>query len=119
MNIVMYGFEPDTVRDIAEEYGFVLCCRYEDFRRSENGMLLQCRVSSEAEGRELMRALEDFADDIDTVIAALPQESGDIIHYCPQPWKLFAIDVSDEEPEYEIGRIIESHLGLICAHEGI
>ena len=119
MNIVMYGFEPDTVRDIAKEYGFTLCSRYDDLRRSENGILLQCGVSSEEESRELMRALDDFADDIDTVIAALPHGSGDIIRYCPQPWKLFAIDTSDEDPEYEIGRIIASRLGLICAHEGI
>ena len=67
----------------------------------------------EVEDKETaIKALEDSADNIDTVIAS------DAVTCCMQPWKFFTIDASDE-PEYEIRRIIESHLGLICAHEGI
>ena len=112
MNIVMYGFELDTVRGIAEEYGFTLCGSHRDFGRTGNRIFLQSRRLSAAEEYEFIKALEDSADNIDTVIAS------DAVTCCMQPWKFFSIDASDE-PEYEIRRIIESHLGLICAHEGI
>ena len=118
MNIVMYGFELDAAWDILEKYGFTLCRNHTDFDRTGNGILLQSRISSEEEKYEFFNSWEDFADNIDTVIVPLSEGMSDVGHCCTQPWKLFVIDTSDE-PEYEISRIIESHLGLICAHEGI
>lgn len=70
MNIVMYGFELKTVRGIAEEYGFTLCGSHRDFGRAGNRILLQSRRLPAAEEYEFIKALEDSADNIDTVIAS-------------------------------------------------
>ena len=43
------------------------------------------------------------------------------VHYCSQPGRFFSVsgEAGEEALEYELTRIVETRLGLVCAHEGV
>lgn len=62
-------------------------------------------------------------DDVDAVIVCGLEtcDAASTVQYCSPQGKFFSVNGSDDEEtlEYELVRIIETQLGLVCAHEGI
>ncbi|MBP3356837.1 MAG: hypothetical protein J6K95_06745 [Rikenellaceae bacterium] len=119
MNIVMYGFGMNDVRPLAERYGFSLC---DSFESLENGhrILLQEELATREKQLTFFENMADYDRLIDAVICVPNCASASTVYYCSRPDKFFTVDAGGEDPDYtthELVRIIETQLGLLCAHE--
>ena len=113
MNIVLYGISEELAQRTAMHYGFALCRPFETGTEEENRFWLQPRLENEEE----LLATETPMGDFNAVL------------YATRTDKLFTLGtatggavnnaVSDQTPEYELARIIETQLGRVCAHEGL
>lgn len=118
MNLVLYGFPAPIARSLADRYGFVPCSAFEELE-GEGNLLLQADLTSGDEQLAFLQRMERYADRIDAVIA-VPCETLSTVYYCSQPGRFFTVGADDEQTQqYELSRIIETSLGMICAHEGI
>ena len=97
MKIVFYGIPEEEVRRLAGRYGFGLCRSF-----GAAGLLPRYGASVDA-------VVVSCADDFSAV------------HYCSQPGRFFSVsgEAGEEALEYELTRIVETRLGLVCAHEGV
>ena len=104
MNIVLYGISEELAQRTAMHYGFALCRPFETGTEEENRFWLQPRLET-------------------------PMGDFNAVLYATRTDKLFTLGtatggavnnaVSDQTPEYELARIIETQLGRVCAHEGL
>lgn len=117
MNMIICGIGEEAVRAVAERCACRVCS---DFGRlaEGNNLVLQPHPASDAERLELFERMSANADRIDAVIVA-SGEHFSAVHYSSEPGKFFTVDASDDGAEYELQRIVETQLGLLCAHEGI
>ena len=100
MKIVFYGIPEEEVRRLAGRYGFGLCRSFGEFVAGGGRKMLLQPVDA---------VVVSCADDFSAV------------HYCSQPGRFFSVsgEAGEEALEYELTRIVETRLGLVCAHEGV
>ena len=57
---------------------------------------------------------------VDAVVVSCADDFS-AVHYCSQPGRFFSVsgEAGEEALEYELTRIVETRLGLVCAHEGV
>lgn len=118
MKILLYGV-PDTVAArAAGRYGFRLAASLDD-EGGESGILLPVRpVRSPAALLALYNALIAREAEIDAVVVcnASACDTCNTVRYCSPQGKFYTLSGDEETVEYELGRIIETLLGTICAH---
>lgn len=130
MNIVIYGLDESLVRSVADRYGFTLCATFDEFAGEGRNLLLQPSLKGSEEQLAFFGRMAASDDLVDAVVAAVPcdEEFSTVVHYCSCPGKFFTVNAASEAPEtampeettaYELERIIETRLGMLCAHEGI
>ena len=136
MNIVLYGISEELAQRTAMHYGFALCRPFETGTEEENRFWLQPRLENEEELLAFIERMAQHDEQIAAVFAAPTEAStetpmGDFnaVLYATRTDKLFTLGtatggavnnaVSDQTPEYELARIIETQLGRVCAHEGL
>ena len=136
MNIVLYGISEELAQRTAMHYGFALCRPFETGTEEENRFWLQPRLENEEELLAFIERMAQHDEQIAAVVAAPTEAStetpmGDFnaVLYATRTDKLFTLGtatggavnnaVSDQTPEYELARIIETQLGRVCAHEGL
>ena len=58
--------------------------------------------------------------EVDAVVVSCADDFS-AVHYCSQPGRFFSVsgEAGEEALEYELTRIVETRLGLVCAHEGV
>lgn len=122
MTIVLYGIPAEIAGRIAERYALKSIYSLEEIG-SAGSLLLVPPMASPRRLLEFYNAMMAHEDDIDAVIVCGLEacDAASTVQYCSPQGKFFSIsgDAGEEEMEYELTRIIETHLGLICAHEGI
>ena len=113
MNIVLYGISEELAQRTAMHYGFALCRPFETGTEEENRFWLQPRLENEEELLAFIERMAQHDEQIAAVVAApteaLGTATGGAVNNA----------VSDQTPEYELARIIETQLGRVCAHEGL
>lgn len=119
MNIVLYGFSEATARQLAGRFGFGLCRSFDELGGEGNRILLQGPLATDAQRLDFFEQMSRCDDRIDAVVVPAG-ESFSAVHYCSRPEKFFSVSPDPEEGhalDYELSRIVETHLGLLCAHE--
>lgn len=121
MKILLYGV-PDTVAlGAAERYGFRLAASLDD-EGGEAGILLPVRPARSSAGLlSLYNALIARETEIDAVVVCRTNgcDTCNTVQCCSPQGKFYTLSGDEETMEYELGRIIETCLGTICAHEGL
>lgn len=116
MNIVLYGISENIAERIASRYDFRLCHSFDDFGDG-GSVLLTPPLDTEQRQFDFFERMSEHSDAIDAVITA-QSDTFSTVHYCSSFDKLFSVDADDEERlEVDLANIIETRLGLICAHE--
>ncbi len=127
MNIVLYGISEELAQRTAMHYGFALCRPFETGTEEENRFWLQPRLENEEELLAFIERMAQHDEQIAAVVAAPTEAStetpmGDFnaVLYATRTDKLFTLGtatggavnnaVSDQTPEYELARIIETQL---------
>lgn len=123
MKILSYGIPAGVTERVAVRYGLRLAASFDD-GGGEGGILLPLRpVHAPAGLLALCNAMLAHEAEIDAVIVC-GSASCDLcntLRYCAPQGKFYTLsnDADDEILEYELGCIIETRLGRICAHEGV
>ncbi len=122
MNIVLYGVPAEVVRRIVETFRLRKVESPAEFGE-ENALLSVKRARTTRELLSLFNTLTEHEQHINVVIVCgcLECETANMVRYSTAKGKYHSIAGGPdlEAQEYEIERIIQSHLGLICAHEGV
>lgn len=119
MNIVLYGIPEKHARRLAERYGFGICHSF-DALNEGNRFLLPPFLATDEEQLSFFEQMAKYEQLVDAVIVGR-SEAFSTVHYCSSPGKLFTVNRDGDEElfDYELDRIVETQLGLVCAHEGI
>ena len=74
----------------------------------------------EEEVRRLAGRMARYGASVDAVVVSCADDFS-AVHYCSQPGRFFSVsgEAGEEALEYELTRIVETRLGLVCAHEGV
>ena len=101
MKIVFYGIPEEEVRRLAGRYGFGLCRSF-------------------GERLDFFGRMARYGASVDAVVVSCADDFS-AVHYCSQPGRFFSVsgEAGEEALEYELTRIVETRLGLVCAHEGV
>lgn len=118
MNILLYGFDDDCVQTVSRRYGFALCDSFEHLDE-KNNLMIQPRIDTEQQQMDFYKLMEQYDEKINAVISAGHPETFSTVHYCSQIGKFYSVDTQNtpEDTCYQLCRIIETSLGLLCAHE--
>lgn len=119
MNIVLYGIPEARARRLADRYGFGMCRSFDDLETG-NRLLLQPYLITDEEQLAFFEQMTRYEQLVDIVIVGR-SDAFSAVHYSSSPGKLFTVNRDDDEEslDYELDRIVETQLGLVCAHEGI
>lgn len=120
MNIVLHGIAEERAQRIAARYGFVLCRSLEGIGDG-NSLVLLPMPATDAARIALFARMQRLEEPIAAVVAAVGTETLSLLRYYVRPEKFHTVnaDAEDGLQEYELSRIVETYLGLVCAHEGI
>jgi len=127
MKILLYGIPAAAAERTAGRYGFRLAASLDDEGGKTDGeadIMLPIRpVHSPAGLLSLYDTMLAREAEIDAVIVCDTDNRDicDTVRYGSPQGKFYTLscDAGEDALEYELGRIIETHLGRICAHEGI
>lgn len=111
MKILLYGIPAAVTERAAVRYGFRPAASLDD-EGGEAGILLSLYNTMLAREAEIDAVVVCGAENCDAC---------NTVRYCSPPGKFYTLsgDAGDEMLEYELGRIVETCLGLVCAHEGV
>lgn len=122
MNLLLYGIPTEIARRLAERYSLKISRRLAAVGEPATLLLIPPMESP----RQLLAFYNEMMAreaEIDAVIVCDPTDCGAVstVRYCSPPDKFFTVshEADEEELEYALSRIIESKLGLVCAHEGL
>lgn len=122
MNILLYGVPTGVARRIADLYSLKISHTLAGVGEPAT-LLLIPPMESPRQLLALHNEMLTRESEIDAVIVCNPAvcEAMSTLQYCSPPGRFFTVslDPDEEELEYAISRIIESKLGLVCAHEGL
>ncbi len=123
MKILLYGIPAAVTERAAVRYGFRPAASLDD-EGGEAGILLPVGpVRTPAELLSLYNTMLAREAEIDAVVVCGAEncDACNTVRYCSPPGKFYTLsgDAGDEMLEYELGRIVETCLGLVCAHEGV
>ena len=121
MKIVFYGIPEEEVRRLAGRYGFGLCRSFGEFvAGGGREMLLQPLLRTDGERLDFFGRMARYGASVDAVVVSCADDFS-AVHYCSQPGRFFSVsgEAGEEALEYELTRIVEPRLGLVCAHEGV
>lgn len=116
MNILLYDIDPLCAGAVAERYGLRLRHSIEEL--DQDDCLLLPTLRNEEERRRFADRMLSEGGEIDLIIAHT-DENFCVVHYCSEPGRLFTV-AGDEDPDMQLEdiiRIIDSHSGVLCAHE--
>lgn len=118
-NIVLYGISDEVASALARRYGFEL---HRGFDRIEpRRCLIVQPVLSDDDGRRLFYEHMQLCGDRIAAVIAVDGDDLASVYYSSPTDRFFSVsgERGDEALYYELGRIIESRLSMICAHECI
>lgn len=132
MKILLYGIPAAVAAHVAARYGLRLAASFDeecerecdDREDAPTGILLPVEPVRSPDGLLMLyNAMLAHEADIAAVVVC---KAGDCdtcntIQYGAPPGKFYTLgcDADEEALAYELGRILETRLGRICAHEGI
>lgn len=121
MKILLYGVPDGAIVRIAVRYGFRVTGSLDEEVGTSDILVPIRSVRSSAGLLSLYDTLIVREAEIDAVVVCGTgnDEIESTIRYGASPGKLFSLcaDADLETLEYELGRIVESLAGLLCAHE--
>ena len=121
MKILLYGIPAETAGRIAARHEFEVTASLDEKGGAAGAMLAIPPIASPGQLLSLYNTLIAREDEIDAVIVGEANhcDAYDTIRYGSPQGKFFTLSGDEETLEYEFERIVESLLGLLCAHEGI
>ena len=122
MNLLLYGVPAGIARRIADRYSLKMARTLAGVGEPDTLLIIPPMESP----RQLLAFYNEMLareSEIDAVIVCDPAacEAANTVRYGSPPDKFFTLGPEEDEAEleYAISRIVESKLGLVCAHEGL